>query len=61
MSEDFDIDAYLDAATRWFGYELSEESRAAVRTNLALLKANSANFMDIELDPHLDPAAVLRL
>lgn len=60
MNEDFDLDAYLDAAAAWFGYDLSDESRAAVRVNLALLRANSANFMDIELDPHLDPAAVLR-
>ena len=61
MSDDFDLDAYLDAAAAWFSYDLSDESRAAVRANLALLRANSANFMDIELDPHLDPAAVLRL
>jgi hypothetical protein len=61
MNDAFDIDAYLDAAAAWFSYDLSEESRAAVRANLLLLKANSANFIDIELDPHLDPAAVLRL
>jgi hypothetical protein len=58
---DFDLDAYLDAAAAWFSYDLSDESRAAVRANLALLRANSRSFMDIELDPHLDPAAVLRL
>jgi hypothetical protein len=61
MNDDFDLDAYLDAAAAWFSYDLSEESHAAVRANLALLKDNSANFMDIELDPHLDPASVLRL
>ena len=61
MSDDFDIDAYLDAALPWFSYDLSAESRAAVRANLLLLRANAANFMDIPLDPHLDPAAVLTL
>ncbi len=61
MSDAFDLDAYLDAALGWYGYDLTPESRAAVRTNLALLRANGANFMDIELDPHLDPATVLRL
>ncbi len=61
MNDDFDLDAYVDAAAAWFSYDLSSESRAAVRANVALLRANSANFMDIELDPHLDPAAVLKL
>lgn len=61
MNDDFDLDAYLDAAAAWFSYDLSDASRAAVRANLALLRANSAHFMEIELDPHLDPAAVLRL
>ena len=58
---DFDTDAYLDAAAAWLGYELGPESREAVKINLGLLRANAANFMEIELDPHLDPAAVLRL
>lgn len=61
MSDAFDIDAYLDAALPWFSYDLSTGSRAAVRANLAILRANAANFMDVELDPHLDPAAVLKL
>lgn len=56
----FDADAYLDAVAAWHGYDLDDESRAAVKANLTLLRAAAETFMEIELDPHLDPAAVLR-
>jgi hypothetical protein len=58
---EFDTEAYLDAAAAWFGFDLSPQSREAVKTNLGLLRAHAANFMDVELDPHLDPATVLAL
>lgn len=56
----FDADALIDAMAAWHGLELDEESREAVRANLVLLRAAAQTFMEIELDPHLDPAAVLR-
>lgn len=58
---EFDTDLHLDAFAAFFGYDLSPQSREAVKASLSLLRANAANFMDMPLDPHLDPAAVLRL
>jgi hypothetical protein len=60
MSE-FDSDAYLDAAAVWLGYALTPQSREAVKTNLGLLRSHADIFMELDLDPHLDPAVVLRL
>jgi hypothetical protein len=58
---DFETDAYVEAAAAWLELELSPESREAVKVNLGLLRTNAANFMEMDLDPHLDPAVVLRL
>ena len=56
----FDAYAHLDAMAAWHGLEPDDESREAVKANLVLLRAAAQSFMEIELDPHLDPAAVLR-
>jgi hypothetical protein len=49
------------AAARALGLELAEPSLAAVTANLALLRAMAGDFMDLPLDPHLDPAVLLKL
>jgi hypothetical protein len=47
--------------TRRLGLEPDAGSMAAIAAQLKILDAMAAQFVDLPLDEHLDPAAVLRL
>jgi hypothetical protein len=60
MSDD-EVEAYGALAARSLDLTLDAQSMAAVVANLKILRAMAAHFMDLPLDDHMDPAAVLRL
>jgi hypothetical protein len=60
MSED-PVEAYVRAAAAQSRLHLDDEALAAVVANTRVLQALQAQFMDIPLPDHLDPAPLLRL
>jgi hypothetical protein len=55
------VEAFVDAAAALAGFELSEESRAAVIANTQVLQGMQVQFMELHLADDLDPLPVLRL
>jgi hypothetical protein len=60
MTEE-DFRAQAEIGCKALGLEPSEASMAAVVAQLKVLRAMGAEFADMPLDPHVDPATVLRL
>jgi hypothetical protein len=60
MTDD-ELRAYAAEAARYLDLQPDAQSMAAVVANLKILRAMAAQFADLPLDDHLDPAPVLRL
>jgi len=60
MTDD-DAKAMAAQGARLLGLTPDAESLLAIAANLKVLTALQAQFADLPLDDHLDPAAVLRL
>jgi DNA recombination-dependent growth factor C len=60
MSDD-ELTEWVRQAAAQSGLNLGDESLKAVAANTKILRALQSQFLDLPLDPHLDPAAVLRL
>jgi hypothetical protein len=58
---DEEFEAYAAQGARLLGLTPDAQSLAAIVANLKVLRALQAQFVDLPLDDHLDPAAVLRL
>jgi hypothetical protein len=58
---DEDAKAMAVQGARLLDLKPSEDSLTAIAVNLKVLNALQAQFVDLPLDDHLDPAAVLRL
>jgi hypothetical protein len=58
---DEELHAYAVQAARLLDLKPDAESLTAVAANLKILRNMAAQFEDLPLDDHLDPAAVLRL
>jgi hypothetical protein len=60
MTDD-ELLAHTAQAARLLDLNPDADSLAAVAANLKILRSMAAQFADLPLDDHLDPAPVLRL
>jgi hypothetical protein len=61
MIEAWDIETFMASAAALLDLHLSPQSQDGVAANLTLLLQRAADFTELDLDMHVDPASLLRL